>query len=195
MTRTMRDHTTVRSDTPMANPKPLVLSQVDSVGIPIVVDTIPHLPLGDREAEDYLDEKNPSSVHQSEHNTLRGRCLVKDGSEYRDVEWTLKEQHTAVRKVDFFLLPIFMVCGPRTDNTVPKLMEQVGFFFMALDRGNISGVLTSTIIKDTGIKQDQINSQSERSCDSCAFADVVHSRSITCEPVNLVFKQQDLTCC
>jgi hypothetical protein len=30
---------------------------------------------------------------------------------------------------------------------------------MSLDRCNVSGVLTSTIIKDTGITQDQINSQ------------------------------------
>lgn len=36
-------------------------------------------------------------------------------------------------------------------------VSQILFFWMAVDRTNISGVLTSTFLKDTGITRDQAN--------------------------------------
>ncbi|GAA6008708.1 hypothetical protein JCM10207_001693 [Rhodosporidiobolus poonsookiae] len=66
--------------------------------------------------------------------------VFKDG-ERCPISWTKEEQRRVVRKADFFLLPIFTVL----------------FFWMALDRTNINGVLTSTFLSDLGMTRDQAN--------------------------------------
>ncbi|KAH6654748.1 major facilitator superfamily domain-containing protein [Truncatella angustata] len=57
------------------------------------------------------------------------------------VTWTKEEERRVVRKADFILLPLF------------SLM----FTWMAIDRTNVSGVLTSTFLADTGMTRDQAN--------------------------------------
>ncbi|WVQ82589.1 hypothetical protein IAT38_004719 [Cryptococcus sp. DSM 104549] len=95
-----------------------------------------------------LEEEKGSLEDVSALNSLKagefeGPVTGQDGV-VKNIKWTLKEQRRVVRKADFFLLPIF----------------SLGFFWMNLDRTNISGVLTSTILEDTGITHDQINTGS-----------------------------------
>ncbi|WVQ82083.1 hypothetical protein IAT38_004211 [Cryptococcus sp. DSM 104549] len=81
-----------------------------------------------------------SDLHSLQAGEFEGQVTGQDGM-VKNIKWTLEEQRRVVRKADFYLLPIF----------------SLAFFWMALDRSNVSGVLTSTILKDTGITQDQIN--------------------------------------
>ncbi|KAI4867270.1 MFS general substrate transporter [Hypoxylon rubiginosum] len=57
------------------------------------------------------------------------------------VSWTKEEERRVVRKADYLFLPIFALM----------------FTWMAIDRTNVSGVLTSTFLKDTGMTRDQAN--------------------------------------
>ncbi|ODN91409.1 hypothetical protein L198_05923 [Cryptococcus wingfieldii CBS 7118] len=117
----------------------------------VVLENAPHLSLdliSGSHSDEKIDEEKATSLSDSTHhqvNTLqageRQAEIIGADGQPKIVVWTLKEQRAVVRKADFFLLPIFAL----------------GFFWMALDRANISGVLTSTILKDTGITQDQIN--------------------------------------
>ncbi|PKS06187.1 hypothetical protein jhhlp_007504 [Lomentospora prolificans] len=68
------------------------------------------------------------------------QTIVKDGKEVL-VSWTLEEESRVVRKADFLFLPIFALM----------------FTWMAIDRTNVSGVLTSTFLQDTGMTRDQAN--------------------------------------
>ncbi|SPO06183.1 related to nicotinamide mononucleotide permease [Cephalotrichum gorgonifer] len=68
------------------------------------------------------------------------QIIQKDGKDVH-VSWTREEEARVVRKADFLFLPIF------------SLM----FTWMAIDRTNVSGVLTSTFLHDTGITRDQAN--------------------------------------
>ncbi|KAH8656927.1 major facilitator superfamily domain-containing protein [Ilyonectria robusta] len=56
-------------------------------------------------------------------------------------EWTQAEEKAALRKLDFFLMP--MLVG--------------GFFVLQLDRSNISNALTDTLTTDLGITSDDVN--------------------------------------
>ncbi|WVQ75366.1 hypothetical protein IAR50_004985 [Cryptococcus sp. DSM 104548] len=124
-------------------------SRADDTG---VLESAPHLSLkliSGSHSDDKIDEEKAGSLSDDtqlqQTNTLqagerRAQVTGADGQS-KSVTWTLKEQRAVVRKADFFLLPIFAL----------------GFFWMALDRSNVSGVLTSTILVDTGITQDQIN--------------------------------------
>ncbi|KEZ44019.1 hypothetical protein SAPIO_CDS3738 [Scedosporium apiospermum] len=68
------------------------------------------------------------------------QIIVKDGQDVL-VSWTLEEEKHVVRKADFLFLPIFALM----------------FTWMAIDRTNVSGVLTSTFLHDTGMTRDQAN--------------------------------------
>ncbi|KAI8964039.1 MFS general substrate transporter [Daldinia sp. FL1419] len=57
------------------------------------------------------------------------------------VSWTKEEERRIVRKADWLFLPIFALM----------------FTWMAIDRTNVSGVLTSTFLKDTHMTRDQAN--------------------------------------
>ncbi|ODN74774.1 hypothetical protein L202_07095 [Cryptococcus amylolentus CBS 6039] len=117
----------------------------------VVLENAPHLSLdliSGSHSDEKIDEEKATSLSDSPHHQVnalqageRQAEIIGADGQPKIVVWTLKEQRAVVRKADFFLLPIFAL----------------GFFWMALDRANISGVLTSTILKDTGITQDQIN--------------------------------------
>ncbi|GAA5974281.1 hypothetical protein JCM11641_006710 [Rhodosporidiobolus odoratus] len=85
-----------------------------------------------------LDEKIVD-VESLDDGKIHGH-LLKNG-ERISISWTKEEQSSVVRKADLFLLPIFTIL----------------FFFMALDRTNISGVLTSTFLRDTNMTRDEAN--------------------------------------
>ncbi|KAI0119414.1 MFS general substrate transporter [Daldinia grandis] len=57
------------------------------------------------------------------------------------VSWTKEEERRVVRKADYLFLPIFALM----------------FTWMAIDRTNVSGVLTSTFLRDTHMTRDQAN--------------------------------------
>jgi hypothetical protein len=87
------------------------MSQRNPIGDLIVVETVP---IVSAVPGDSLQDLKDDIAHEKESvdlediaPILNGRCLS-DGT-YKDVSWTLEEQRKAVRKVDFFLLPIFMV--------------------------------------------------------------------------------------
>ncbi|KAI5865489.1 MFS general substrate transporter [Durotheca rogersii] len=66
--------------------------------------------------------------------------IVKDGQQVL-ISWTKEEERRVVRKADYLFLPIFALM----------------FTWMAIDRTNVSGVLTSTFLRDTGMTRDQAN--------------------------------------
>ncbi|CAH0003970.1 unnamed protein product [Clonostachys byssicola] len=68
------------------------------------------------------------------------QIILKDGQEHL-ISWTLDEERRVVRKADLLFLPIFTVM----------------FTWMAIDRTNVSGVLSSTFFEDTSISRDQAN--------------------------------------
>ncbi|CAH0015696.1 unnamed protein product [Clonostachys rhizophaga] len=70
----------------------------------------------------------------------REQIILKNGQEHL-ISWTLDEQRRVVRKADLLFLPIFTVM----------------FTWMAIDRTNVSGVLSSTFLQDTNISRDQAN--------------------------------------
>ncbi|OQE10556.1 hypothetical protein PENVUL_c004G00909 [Penicillium vulpinum] len=110
-------------------------------------------------AEDRFDEKQnsvnlnvqrldngtntPSDIEkldpEAPQDTL-SHLIVKNGHQVL-VTWTLEEESAIVRKLDFLFLPIF------------SLM----FTWMAIDRTNVSSVLTSTFLSDTSMTGDQAN--------------------------------------
>ncbi|KAJ4294452.1 hypothetical protein N0V90_008143 [Kalmusia sp. IMI 367209] len=81
----------------------------------------------ERDVEDHQD----GLLHQ---------IIVRDGKEIL-VSWSKDEEAKVVRKADFLFLPLFTLM----------------FTWMAIDRTNVSGVLTSTFLKDTGMTRDQAN--------------------------------------
>ncbi|KAH7385158.1 major facilitator superfamily domain-containing protein [Phaeosphaeria sp. MPI-PUGE-AT-0046c] len=74
-----------------------------------------------------VGEKTVESA-MSDHNT-------------ETVSWTVAEEKKAVRKLDFYLMPLLVL----------------GFFVLQLDRSNIGNALTDTITKDLGITTDDVN--------------------------------------
>ncbi|KAL3426475.1 alternative sulfate transporter [Phlyctema vagabunda] len=76
---------------------------------------------------------SPSVHDATAENKEQNEAIVKD--------WTDAEERAATRKIDFILLPIL----------------GLAFFSLQLDRGNISAVLTSSILKDLNLTTDQIN--------------------------------------
>ncbi|RKU43065.1 hypothetical protein DL546_000705 [Coniochaeta pulveracea] len=66
--------------------------------------------------------------------------IERDGKQVL-ISWTKAEEARVVRKADFILLPLFTLM----------------FTWMAIDRTNVSGVLTSTFLKDTHMTRDQAN--------------------------------------
>ncbi|VUC26933.1 unnamed protein product [Clonostachys rosea] len=78
------------------------------------------------------DAENPTGT--------REQVIVKNGEEHI-ISWTPDEERRVVRKADLLFLPIFTVM----------------FTWMAIDRTNVSGVLSSTFLKDTNISRDQAN--------------------------------------
>jgi hypothetical protein len=83
-------------------------SQQNPIGVLVIAETVPSLSgtSSKHGADDAINEKGSVDI-EDVVPTLSGRCLSGDG--YKDVSWTIEEQRRAVRKVDFFLLPIFMV--------------------------------------------------------------------------------------
>ncbi|GAA5889052.1 hypothetical protein JCM6882_009729 [Rhodosporidiobolus microsporus] len=79
-----------------------------------------------------------ADVESLDDGRIHGHVL-KDGVRV-NVSWTKEEERRVVRKADLRLVPVLMIL----------------FFFMALDRTNISGVLTSTFLKDTNITRDEL---------------------------------------
>lgn len=88
------------------------MSQRNPIGDLIVIETVPSISgtPSDQLSDKISDDKESLDVEDGVP-TLSGRCLSGDG--YKTVSWTLEEQERAVRKVDFFLLPIFMVSEQR----------------------------------------------------------------------------------
>jgi hypothetical protein len=82
------------------------MSQRNPIDELIVTETVPSILATKSNQQDDLDEKVSLDPEDGEYQ-ITGRCL--DGEEYKSVTWTIDEQRRAVRKVDFFLLPIFMV--------------------------------------------------------------------------------------
>ncbi|KAL7625059.1 hypothetical protein AAE478_004273 [Parahypoxylon ruwenzoriense] len=78
-------------------------------------------------------ERAEDSLYYQQHIEKDGRQVL--------VSWTKEEEKRVVRKADFLFLPIFALM----------------FTWMAIDRTNVSGVLTSTFLKDTGMTRDQAN--------------------------------------
>ncbi|KAI1764068.1 MFS general substrate transporter [Hypoxylon sp. FL1150] len=68
------------------------------------------------------------------------QCIERNGMQVL-VSWTKEEEKSVVRKADYLFLPIFALM----------------FTWMAIDRTNVSGVLTSTFLTDTGMTRDQAN--------------------------------------
>jgi hypothetical protein len=82
------------------------MSQRNPIGELVVIEAVPSILATKSNQQDDLDEKISLDPEDGEYQ-ITGRCL--DGEEYKSVTWTIDEQRRAVRKVDFFLLPIFMV--------------------------------------------------------------------------------------
>ncbi|KAJ5869501.1 hypothetical protein N7455_004442 [Penicillium solitum] len=119
-----------------------------------MVEDKPHLP-----AKEPFDEKETPvdlHVHQVYNDTTSplesdnpdpeaqqgtvSHSILKNGHQVL-VTWTLDEESVIVRKLDFLFLPMF------------SLM----FTWMAIDRTNVSSVLTSTFLSDTSMTRDQAN--------------------------------------
>ncbi|KAH6687188.1 alternative sulfate transporter [Plectosphaerella plurivora] len=56
-------------------------------------------------------------------------------------EWAPEEERAAVRKLDFYLMPLLVA----------------GFFVLQLDRSNMSNAMTDTIVEDLGITRNDVN--------------------------------------
>ncbi|KAJ5781159.1 Major facilitator superfamily domain general substrate transporter [Penicillium paradoxum] len=85
---------------------------------------------------------NTPSINKSdleEQGTL-SHPISKNGQQIL-VTWTPEEEAAIVRKIDFLFLPIFSLL----------------FTWMAIDRTNVSSVLTSTFLSDTSITPDEAN--------------------------------------
>ncbi|KAL3457529.1 major facilitator superfamily domain-containing protein [Aspergillus heterothallicus] len=77
---------------------------------------------------------------EDEGDGILSQYIIRNGEQVL-VTWQKDEEVRIVRKVDFLFLPIF------------SLM----FTWMAIDRTNVSGVLTSTFLSDTNMTRDQAN--------------------------------------
>ncbi|OQD95531.1 hypothetical protein PENSOL_c020G02884 [Penicillium solitum] len=91
----------------------------------------------------YNDTTSPLESDNPDPETQQGtvsHSILKNGHQVL-VTWTLDEESVIVRKLDFLFLPIF------------SLM----FTWMAIDRTNVSSVLTSTFLSDTSMTRDQAN--------------------------------------
>ncbi|CAI7582796.1 unnamed protein product, partial [Penicillium discolor] len=91
----------------------------------------------------YNDTTSPSESDNPDPEAQQGtlsHSILKNGHQVL-VTWTLDEESVIVRKLDFLFLPIF------------SLM----FTWMAIDRTNVSSVLTSTFLSDTSMTRDQAN--------------------------------------
>ncbi|KAK7210729.1 hypothetical protein V2G26_017907 [Clonostachys chloroleuca] len=86
-----------------------------------------------------LDGSGPPS-HLEGDGGYREQIILKNCQEHL-ISWTLDEERRVVRKADLLFLPIFTVM----------------FTWMAIDRTNVSGVLSSTFLQDTNISRDQAN--------------------------------------
>ncbi|KAL4887586.1 major facilitator superfamily domain-containing protein [Aspergillus karnatakaensis] len=106
--------------------------------------------MADKTAVDLkVDQVHPGTVtppaserydaEEQDDGTL-SQVISKNGEQVL-VTWRKEEEARIVRKVDFLFLPIF------------SLM----FTWMAIDRTNVSGVLTSTFLEDTNMTRDQAN--------------------------------------
>ncbi|KAJ0420811.1 major facilitator superfamily domain-containing protein [Aspergillus carlsbadensis] len=104
--------------------------------------------MADKNAVDLKVDQLPSGSStppDSERSDLEqdgtlSQHILKNGEQVF-VTWRKEEEARIVRKVDFLFLPIF------------SLM----FTWMAIDRTNVSGVLTSTFLSDTNMTRDQAN--------------------------------------
>ncbi|KAI0011194.1 MFS general substrate transporter [Xylariaceae sp. FL0662B] len=89
-------------------------------------------------------QRSPSSYESRDPEDSRDglfhQHIERDGRRVL-VSWTKAEEIRVVRKADYLFLPIFALM----------------FTWMAIDRTNVSGVLTSTFLKDTGMTRDQAN--------------------------------------
>ncbi|KAL3473945.1 major facilitator superfamily domain-containing protein [Aspergillus californicus] len=86
------------------------------------------------------DTPSDSGKSDAEEQGTLSQTITKDGHQVL-VTWSLEDEARAVRKVDFLFLPIFALM----------------FTWMAIDRTNVSGVLTSTFLSDTSMTRDQAN--------------------------------------
>ncbi|KAL4815662.1 hypothetical protein BDW67DRAFT_185664 [Aspergillus spinulosporus] len=77
---------------------------------------------------------------QEAQDGILSQSILKNGEQVL-ISWRLAEEARIVRKLDFLFLPIF------------SLM----FTWMAIDRTNVSGVLTLTFLDDTSMTHDQAN--------------------------------------
>ncbi|KAL4740440.1 hypothetical protein BDV11DRAFT_169055 [Aspergillus similis] len=85
----------------------------------------------------------PTSVSPEEaQDGIRSQSIVKNGQVL--ITWRPVEVARIVRKLDFLFRPIFALM----------------FTWMAIDRTNVSGVLTPTFLDDTSMNHDQANTAS-----------------------------------
>ncbi|KAI2463426.1 MFS general substrate transporter [Annulohypoxylon bovei var. microspora] len=84
-------------------------------------------------SDDESDNSADSLYYYHQHILRNGQQVL--------VSWTKNEERRDVRKADYLFLPIFALM----------------FTWMAIDRTNVSGVLTSTFLKDTHMTRDQAN--------------------------------------
>ncbi|KAF2023236.1 MFS general substrate transporter [Setomelanomma holmii] len=75
-----------------------------------------------------------------DNDNIFEQVIQRDGQDVL-VRWTKEEERKVVRRADFRFLSLFTLV----------------FIWMAIDRTNVSGVLTSTFLKDTYMTRDQAN--------------------------------------
>jgi len=131
----------------------------------VPVPTLPHRgldPVNASSSTSFDDEKpeivnSAAAVEDSRDGLVHGHVL-KDGKRVY-ISWTKEEERRVVRKADFFLLPVLVVSlfSSLTEDWADRCDAQLLFFWMALDRSNVSGVLTSSFLRDTGMTRDQAN--------------------------------------
>ncbi|KAI2781601.1 MFS general substrate transporter [Daldinia loculata] len=90
--------------------------------------------------EESLNTPSDGESGSSEDNLYFHQHIERNGQQVL-VSWTKEEERRVVRKADYLFLPIFALM----------------FTWMAIDRTNVSGVLTSTFLKDTHMTRDQAN--------------------------------------
>ena len=118
------------------------------------------------EATDVKGTLTPEEKSETGHPELElssgifSTFIEKDGQQVL-VTWTKQEERVVVRRADLLLLPVFTASDsdPSLSGSLiyPSLSFQLLFFWMALDRANIGGVLTTTFLSDTHINRDQAN--------------------------------------
>ncbi|KAK1764342.1 MFS general substrate transporter [Phialemonium atrogriseum] len=118
------------------------LAAASGVHSPAATDTDDEKPAVAGNAVPITADVTPKSESdmESTDDGLRHQHIEKDGRQVL-VSWTKDEEARVVRKADFLFLPLFALM----------------FTWMAIDRTNVSGVLTTTFLKDTGMTRDQAN--------------------------------------